>query len=245
MGILSTTLNQLPMAKISRKAGQNIRELALKRRLKAISSFGTAGLVLFIPFFANSTLEKLLKPISSLNSSQQQSSSSLPIAFYLLFLLLAVGLVANGIFWWKRAGNASQGAKGEEETAQEMVQLEREGWQIEYGLRLGNRLGDADIVCISPQNKSYVIDVKSHKGEVITDGKQLYKRMGKSTYPFEKNFLQIAIEQALQVKKQKDLSFVTPIVAFSNAKVVVLNGKVKKVYVVEKSKLVSLLRSLG
>jgi Nuclease-related domain len=185
------------MTKISRKAGQNIRELALKRRIKAISSFGTAGLVLFIPFFASSTLEKFLKPLSSLNSSQQQSFSSLPISFYLLFLLLAVGLVTNGIFYWKLADRADRGAKGEEDTAQEMIQLEREGWQIEYGMRLGNRLGDADIVCTSPQNKSYVIDVKSHKGEVITDGKQLYKQMGKSTYPFEKDFLQVAMKQAL------------------------------------------------
>jgi Nuclease-related domain len=233
------------MAKISRKAGQNIRELALKRQLKAITSFSTAGLILFIPFFASWASKVLLKPMSSLNPSQQQSSSSFPISFYLLFLLLAVGLVANGIFWWKRAGNAYQGAKGEEETAQEMVQLEREGWQIEYGMRLGNRLGDADIVCISPQNKSYIIDVKSHRGEVTTDGKQLYRRMGKSTYPFKKDFLNVAMKQALQVKKQQDLSFVTPIVAFSDAKVLVPNGKIQKVYIVEKSRLVSLLRSLG
>jgi Nuclease-related domain len=233
------------MTKISRKAGQNIREMALKRRVKAISSFGMAGLIVFIPFFASSTLEKFLKPIASLNSSQLQSSSSLPIAFYLLFLLLAVSLVVNGIFFWKLADRADRGAKGEEDTAQEMIQLEGEGWQIEYGVRLGNRLGDADIVCTSPQNKYYVIDVKSHKGEVITDGKKLYKRMGKSTYPFEKDFLQVAMKQALQIREQKDFSFVTPIVAFSNAKVLVPSGKLQKVYIVEKSRLVSLLRSLG
>jgi Nuclease-related domain len=232
------------MAKISRKAGQNIRELALKRRLKAITSFGTAGLVLFIPLFANWALTAFLKPMSSLNPSQSQSSSSFPVTFYLLFLLMAVGLVINGIFWWERAERADRGAKGEEETAQEIVQLEREGWQIEYGMCLGNRLGDADIICISPQNKYYLIDVKSHKGEVITDGKQLYRQIGKSTCPFEKDFLHIAMKQALQVKKQKGLSFVTPIVAFSDARVLVTDGKLQKVYVVEKSRLVALLRSL-
>lgn len=245
MQVLSTILHQVPMAKISRKAGQNIRELALKRRLKAISSFGTAGLVLLIPFFVSWALATLVKPMSSLNPSQLQSSSSLPVSFYLLFLLIAVGLVINGIFWWKQSERADRGAKGEEETAQEMVKLEREGWQIEYGMRLGNRLGDADIVCISPQNKSYVIDVKSHKGEVITDGKQLYRQMGKNTYPFEKDFLHVTMKQALQVKKQKGLDFVTPIIAFSDAKVLVSNGKLQKVYVVEKSRLVALLRSLG
>ena len=141
--------------------------------------------------------------------------------------------------------HADQGAKGEEDTAEEIFQLEQEGWQIEYGMRLSNKLGDVDIVCVSPQNKAYVIDVKSHRGEVTTDGKQLYRRMGKTTYPFEKNFLNQAMKQALQVKEQKGLGFVTPIVAFSNAKVLVPPGKLQKVYVVEKSRLVSLLKSLG
>jgi Nuclease-related domain len=233
------------MLKISRRAGQNVREMAFKRRVKAICSFSSAGITILMPFFANWMLEKFTKPMSSIDSSQPQSVSSLLPTFYVLFVVMALGLFANGVFWWKQAERADRGAKGEEETAQEMRQLEQEGWQIEYGMRLGNRLGDADIVCISPQNKSYVIDVKSHKGEVITDGDKLYKQMGKSTYPFEKDFLCAAMKQALQVRKQKDLSFVTPIIAFSNAKVLVPSGKLKKVYVVEKSRLVSLLRSLG
>jgi len=53
------------------------------------------------------------------------------------------------------------------------------------------------------------------------------------------------LKQALQVKEQKNLNFVTPIVAFSNAKILVPTGKLKKVYVVEKSRLVTLLKSLG
>ena len=233
------------MPKVRRQAGQNIRELALKRRVKAIASFISAGFVIFFPFFLIKTFENFLRQISSLNSSQSQSSLHLPPIFYALFIIVALGLVANGVFLWKRANHADQGAKGEEDTAEEIFQLEQEGWQIEYGMRLSNKLGDVDIVCVSPQNKAYVIDVKSHRGEVTTDGKQLYRRMGKTTYPFEKNFLNQAMKQALQVKEQKGLGFVTPIVAFSNAKVLVPPGKLQKVYVVEKSRLVSLLKSLG
>jgi hypothetical protein len=147
--------------------------------------------------------------------------------------------------YWKRAGHAAQGAQGEEETSRELLQLEYEGWEIEYGMRLGNGLGDADIVCISPQDKAYVIDVKSHKGEVIVDGEQLYRRMGKINYPFEKDFIGQTMKQALQVRSQQGLTFVTPILAFSKAKVSVPSNKLRKVYVVEKSRLVSLLRSLG
>ena len=233
------------MPKVRRQAGQNIRELALKRRVKAIAAFISAGFVIFSPFFLIKTFENFLRQISSLNSSQSQSSLHLPPIFYALFIIVALGLVANGVFLWKRANHADQGAKGEEDTAEEIFQLEQEGWQIEYGMRLSNKLGDVDIVCVSPQNKAYVIDVKSHRGEVTTDGKQLYRRMGKTTYPFEKNFLNQAMKQALQVKEQKGLGFVTPIVAFSNAKVLVPPGKLQKVYVVEKSRLVSLLKSLG
>jgi hypothetical protein len=233
------------MSKVNRKAGQNIRKLALKRRVKAIFSFASAGLVIFFPFFFVKTFENFFKQISSLNSSQPQSSLNLPPTFYAIFIIISLGSVANGVFLWKRANHADQGAKGEEDTAQEIFQLEQEGWQVEYGISLGSRLGDADIVCVSPQNNAYVIDVKSHRGEVTTDGKQLYRRRGKKTYPFEKNFLDQAMKQALQVKKQKNLSYVTPIVAFSDARVLVSAGKLQKVYVVEKSRLVSLLKSLG
>ena len=123
--------------------------------------------------------------------------------------------------------------------------LEKEGWKIEYGMRLGARLGDADIICISPKNKAYVIDVKSHRGDVIINGTQLCRRMGKTIYPFEKDFLSQVMKQALQVKKQMNVSFVTPILAFSDARVSVSSSKVNKVYVVERSQLVSLLKTLG
>lgn len=242
---LVKSLNRLSMAKNSRRAGQNIRELAFKRRVKAICSFGSAGILLFMLFFANWMLEKFVKPMSAIASARSQPVTSFPPTFYILFILMALLLIANGVFWWKRAGHASQGAKGEEDTAQEMVQLEQDGWQVEYGMRLGNRLGDADIFCTSPRNKSYVIDVKSHKGEVTTDGENLYRRMGKTTYPFEKNFLAQVMKQALQVKKQKQLSFVTPILAFSAAKVSIPTGQLSKVYVIEKANLVSLLKDLG
>lgn len=233
------------MARTNRRAGQNVRELAFKRRVKAIVAFVSAGLVIFLPFFLIKGLERFLKQLSTLNPAQAHTSLNLPPTFYLLFVLAALGLVAKGTFWWRRADHADQGAKGEEAIAQTMLQLEQENWKIEYGMRLGGGLGDADIVCISPKQKAYVIDVKSHRGEVITDGQRLLKQMGKQTYPFEKDFLSQVTRQALQVKQQKNLNYVTPIVAFSDARVSVPSGKLQKVYVVEKARLVALLKSLG
>lgn len=234
------------MPKTNRRAGQNIRKLASKRRFRAITSFISAGVTVFSLFGLIRIYELFSKFLSPVNPSQAQIASvQVPLPIYAIFLIVALSLVVNGVYLWKRANHADQGAKGEEDAAQEMVQLEQEGWQIEYGMRLGNRLGDADIVCISPRNKVYVIDVKSHRGDVTTDGKLLYRRMGKTTYPFEKNFLEQAMKQALQVKKQKGLSFVTPMVAFSAATVSIPSDKLQKVYVVEKAKLLPLLKSLG
>ena len=234
------------MPKLNHQAGQNVHDIALRRRIKAITSFATAGFIALFPFLFVKIFDDFLKKISSLNSSQTPSSTlHLPVAFYAFFIFVALGLIINGIYLWKRANHADQGAKGEEDIAQLMTQLKQEKWQIEYGIRLGNGLGDADIICISPRGKAYVIDVKSHRGEVTTDGTQLYKQIGKSTYPFEKNFLQQAMKQALQVKKQKTLNFVTPIVAFSNAQVSLPAEKLQNVYVVEKEKLIPLLKSLG
>jgi len=232
------------MRKSGKKAGHNIRNLAMKRRAKAVMSLASAPFLMCLPFILNNMFSNFSNQLS-LGRSESQAALNLPPFFYVAFVLAGLGSVLNGLYWWKRADHADQGAQGEEEVAQTLVGLEVAGWQIEYGMRLGNRLGDADIVCISPRQKAYVIDVKSHRGTVFSDGQKLYRMMGKQKYPFEKDFLKQVMQQAFQVKRQKNLKFVTPIVAFSNAKVAVSAGKLQQVYVVEKSRLSMLLEKLG
>lgn len=232
------------MAKIKGRAGRNIRLLAFTRRYKAISSFIGAGIMLYLPFPLTQFANVIQKPLAEANPDTV-TSSPIPPSFYVVCVVLAIGMIANGVFLWKRANHADQGAKGEEDTAHELKSLVHSGWQIEYGKRLGKSVSDIDIICVSPNNKTYVIDVKSHKGTVVTDGKKLYRRMGKTQYPFEKDFLSQVTKQALQVKKKTNTTFVTPIVTFSAAKVSITSGKVKHVHVVEQAKLASLLQSLG
>ncbi|MBW4653302.1 MAG: NERD domain-containing protein [Kaiparowitsia implicata GSE-PSE-MK54-09C] len=234
------------MVKRRKKAGANIRNLALNRRIKAITSvvggFATAIAlhVLFQQLFAFIPADQMAEA-----SQTTPSLRYLRLLPYGILGLLVLGSSANGIYWWTRANQAAQGAKGEEDTAQTLESLEQRGWTFDYGMALGNRLGDADIVCTSPTGKAYVVDVKSHRGIVATDGKLLYRRIGDSKQAFEKDFLAAAMKQALQVKQQKQLSFVTPIVAFSDAKVEVTSQKLRGVYVVEKANLANLLQSLG
>ena len=227
------------MARSKRKAGRNIRNLALLRRMKAIYYFLYAAGFALSPFLFFHIFKDLWQPFEENNSLNINPIMYLPFVFG--FTICAV----RGYNFWKRAGHADQGARGEEKMAEVITTLADEGWEIEYGMRLGNRLGDADIVCISPQKKAYVIDVKSHRGEVTSNGEKLSRRMGAKSYPFEKNFLRKSMQQAFQVKKQKNLKFVTPILAFSEAQVSVPPGKVRGVYIVEKLRLVPLLKSLG
>jgi hypothetical protein len=230
--------------KPTRRPGQNIRELAQKRRRRAIVSFGSAaGIIVCLPIAAIS--ESIVAKIYANLKPPIDPPIAFPLAFYAIFTAVALILALNGLSLWKKANRATQGAKGEEATGKQLIELKKEGWDIEYGMRLGSGLGDADIVCVSPQGKAFVIDVKSHRGQVVTDGKTLYRRTRRNKYPFEKNFLRQSMKQALQVKQQKGLSFVTPIVAFSAARVSVPSGKVAGVYVVGGKRLVGLLRGLG
>ena len=232
------------MPKINRQAGQNVRGLAFRRRKKAIASFISAGFVILSPLFGVKFVENFLKTIVSLNPSYSQILSNLPPILYVFCIVTAFILVKNGRSQWKRAALADQGAKGEEDVAEVMLQLKRKGWQIEYDLLLNGGLGDADIICISPNNKAFVIEVKSHRGDVKNEGDELYRQMGKNRYSFEKNFLAQVMKQAFQIKQQKNLDFVTPIIVFSQARVSV-SGKLKGVYVVEKARLITLLTSLS
>jgi Nuclease-related domain len=234
------------MPALNRKAGRNIRALAMKRRSRAILSFMTAVLIVGMPFGLAKLTNILLQPIAASHSPRIQAPPfDFPFYFYALFVFLAWGLTFNGLYLWKWANHADQGAKGEEDIARVLAPLTQQGWQFEYGMWLKGGLGDADIICISPQAHAFVIDVKSHRGEVTTDGKKLHRRMGRSRYSFEKDFLSQSMKQALQVKKIKKLSFVTPIIAFSQAKVLVPPGKVRGVYVVDKSRLTPLLKTLS
>ncbi|MGG6293341.1 nuclease-related domain-containing protein [Leptolyngbya sp. AN02str] len=233
------------MRRGKRQAGQNIRTMAMRRRVRAIQSFVAAGAVLVVPLVLLRLFENLATSLQLTTATQQPLiAPQLKLLFGLLMLVSAASLVWKGLYLWKRANHADQGAKGEEEIAKTLEGLEALGWEIEYGRQLRG-LGDVDVVCTSPKGNTYTIDVKSHRGKVTTDGEQLYRYIGQNKQPFEKDFLEQAMKQALRIKQQKRQKFVTPMIAFSDATVTIPSGKLRGVYVVEKARLIPLLKSLG
>ncbi|MBW4488589.1 MAG: NERD domain-containing protein [Trichocoleus desertorum ATA4-8-CV12] len=215
------------------RAGQNVRVMARQRRTKAVLGFAIAALWVLLPWVLPWLLQFLFPTVVSL-----------PSWLYLGCLVPAGFSYFRAQKLWSKANRADQGAAGEEAIAAVLTPLQSEGWQIEYGVR-DRSVGDVDVFLLSPQGRAYTIDVKSHRGEVRSDGKQLYRQYGRSQYPFEKDFLQQATRQAVAMKKLKGLTFVTAIVAFSQAKVQVRENPVAKVYVVGKQDLLKCLRSLS
>lgn len=197
--------------------GQHIRVMALQRRLMAMFLFATAGFLVLLP--------AILQPIT--------------LESFLVCWFLAAVVVDKGRYAWRRANQADQGAAGEEAIAQTLMPLQQQGWQIEFGV-VDRSVGDIDVFLVSPQGKAYTIDVKSHRGRVTSDGKQLYRK-GK---PFEKDFLAQARRQAATIAKLRQLPFVQPMVVFSNAQVN-LDQPVADVWVVDRADLIRRLRSDG
>ena len=232
------------MPKPKGRAGRNIRVLAFSRRFRAVYAFVGAGFIAYVPF-ALAQVMAVFRSLFEESSPEAAEAISMPIVMYGVAIAFSIYLIYQGVHLWKSANRADQGAKGEEDVAIALRGLAAEGWQLEYGQRLGKGRGDIDIICVSPRGKTYAVDVKSHRCTVVTDGKKLYRRRGNQQYPFEKDFLAQVTKQALQVKKKRGVKFVTPIVVFSNGKVAIASNKVKHVHVVEKSQLAARLRSLG
>lgn len=217
------------------RAGNNIRKMALRRRFKAIQLLIATALLVCLPF-AGKAFSQQLAVIT-------KTAIVVPAWLYLVCLSMAALTLWNGLYLWKRANHADQGAKGEEDIAAMLSPLTSEGWQMEYGIR-DRRLGDIDIFLVSPNKRAYTIDVKSHKGQVRSQHGKLYRQYGQAQYPFEKDFLQQAKQQAIAMQDKKGLHFVTPIVVFSTASVEISTNPITHVYVLGKETLLSQLRSL-
>jgi Holliday junction resolvase-like predicted endonuclease len=200
---------------MARKAGGSIREMAWDRKVDATQKFLLA---------AGCVAGSFILPA--------------PVAL--------LGLAGAGIFAYQgkqqldSAARADQGAKGEEEIAQLLKKLPA-GWKVEYN-RPVQGVGDIDVIVSSPNQRTWSIDVKSHNGTIFLEGDQLKKRMGKNVYPLGKDFLIAAKRQASLLQKMDRLSWVTPVICFSDAQVQI-SKPVNKVHVVEKSELLRFLFS--
>jgi|SRR5579883_359561 len=210
-------------------AGSNIRRLAWKRRLKTVQCF-FGSLVCSVLLFRVQTW-----PLAA--------TLHLPVLLLQAgLLLLVILLIGLGLYYWKRAGHAVQGAAGESAVAAALQPLQQSGWTVEYGF-CDSRVGDIDVYLVAPSGRAYTLDVKSHGGLVKSVQGKLCRQYGQQQQPFEKDFLEQARKQAIVLKDCKGFRSVTPAIVFSKAGVAVANP-VGGVYVWSCQKVVAQLQKL-
>lgn len=213
-------------------AGKSLRREAQQLRTKALYRYGGAtglGLLPVLVLYALAPFAPLFFLVAAL----------------VIGALIAIPLIKKGNKFWKSSQRYYQGACGEEKTEQVLKSLTQSGWIAEYNLKLP-QVGDIDVWLRSPKGVNFILDVKSHSTVVQLDGDVL-KRLsydGK-LIDFNKDFLAQIANQATAIKKAKKLPKVTPVVVFSEAKVILINKKkIRGAYVMELGNLVSRLQEL-
>lgn len=222
------------------RAGKNVRVLAFRRRIKAMQFFLATGGLLVLPIGLYWLAQQLFVTVRLANAA-----SIAPLVFWLYPVCLAIAGYTGyrGVYLWKRANHADQGARAEEEIARLLESLKPRGWQIEYGVQ-DRQIGDVDVFLISPKGNAYTIDVKSHRGYVFAHQNQLYRKLGQTTVSFEKDFLSQAKRQAVVMKERRGLKFVTPVLVFSDATVKIMDNPIAGVHVLHRHNLLDCLHTL-
>lgn len=215
------------------RAGQNIRQLAQRRRRSARWRFAGAiasgvvalagvGLLLVAPGVG-------------------------------ILMALAGGVGAclqsrRGRKLLKAAEHADRGAAEEEAIGNLLRKLEEEGWVFEFNVAIAY-WGDVDIHACSPHGQHFAIDAKATGGTAVRVDGQLRRRYADgSIYPFAKgkDVLKAVRGQAASLKELKAVPFVQPVLCFQGKVDLSIRGKlVEGVYIVESDRLVELLRKLG
>ena len=213
-------------------AGKRLRREAQQLRTKALYRYGTATGLVLLPL-----LVYAIAPFA-------------PLFFFvaaalLIGVLRALPLIEKGNKFWNESQRYNRGARGEEKTQQVLESLTQSGWIAEYNLRL-QQVGDIDVWLRSPKGINFILDVKSHSTLVMWDGDVLKCQSSDGKWrDFKKDFLAQIAKQATAIKKAKKLTKVTPVVVFSEAKVILINKKkIRGAYVMELGNLVSRLQEL-
>jgi len=213
-------------------AGKPLRRHAQQLRTKALYRYGAATGLVLLPL-----LVYAVAPFAPL--------FLFLVAALVIGALIALPLIEDGKTFWKSSQRFDQGACGEEKIQQVLESLIQSGWIAEYNLRLP-QVGDIDVWLRSPKGSNFILEVKSYSKVVLLEGDVLKRQSydGKLR-DFDKDFLAQIAKQVTAIKKAKKLTKVTPVVVFSDAKVILRNKKkIRGAYVMELGDLVSRLQEL-
>ena len=182
------------------KYGTGPMQLVKVRLPKAYLCFGASLLMLFVPAFLYAAHDVVL-----------------PFGAYVMCVVLAGWLYWKGHYWEKRIKQAQVGAEAEEQVGRLLEQLP--DWRIEHGMYFDG-IGDVDFVVTSPVGRTFVIDVKSHRGVVGCEfGRLMIYGGGKSSNTIETKFLEKVKRQLEMVALFRGTRCIEPVLVFTRAEV--------------------------
>lgn len=137
------------------------------------------------------------------------------------------------------AKRADTGAEGEDQVAKVLHMLNND-WQVRRNF-FAEYLGDIDFVLQSPTGRCFTLEVKAHKGTVLSDHEGIFRRIGNKMVPFEKNLLHTANDQAAYVRRELGCSDVVPVLVFTRAEVRTTSRCLEGVHLVTDAELIKFL----
>jgi hypothetical protein len=213
------------------KAGKSTRRLADKRYLGKVF-VGLIGLfAIFLLIF------------TSLNLRVKGILSVISLVVIIIALLIIKRETDEGMTHFEKLdARASKGANAEEKIGDLLKQLPAE-FAVFHDIESPN--GNIDHVVLNKSKDIFLLETKSHHGEVTYDGTNLLIN-SKQT---EKNFISQALNNTYwlkeEIRKQTDLNiFIKPIIVFTNAFVKVPKP-IKNISIINKKYLIKELTAKG
>lgn len=145
-------------------------------------------------------------------------------------LVMAAGLIWQAYVLWQRSSKTvSKNNEGWAITEAVLQPLLRQGWikKERMLLKSGTKL---DIVLRSPKQKTYCINVQSHRGKIQGNTSQIFRVYDNSQRPFETDLLAVVRQQVTDLKKQHGVTAI-PVITFPEAIVQIEQNPVAGVYV--------------
>ncbi|MBA3994138.1 MAG: hypothetical protein C0469_11475, partial [Cyanobacteria bacterium DS2.3.42] len=138
-----------------------------------------------------------------------------PLECVLVLLICARVFYQIGKHFSESASLAMIGAIGEDDVAAVLQKLPS-AWKVERNIPVESG-GDIDFLVTSPENTIFVLDAKAHSGTVVYDGVRLSRKVKGKRVPFEKDILSKVKQQAVQIRTERKLPFVNPVLVFTRA----------------------------
>ena len=164
---------------------------------------------------------------------------TVPIWFVFLCLVASRICYCEARQRMQAATRFEQGQTGEDELSEELAKLPPR-WSVRRNVII-EHLGDIDFFVVSPSGKPFAIDAKAHQGTIVSIGQAIYRSYKGSYVPLEKDLVVQVMRQAIAAKELFGMPYVTAVVVFTRAQVLIDPPKIRQAHILPKNRVVAFL----